>query len=238
MQDTRQSRSDEAFADEKLYRDQRAVYRNSTGPDAREVLWQELAGRSPGRLLDVGCGEGELAERAARTGWEVVATDRSARMVELSAARGLRASRQDARRLGVADASVDCVVGAWVLHYLDQDEVHLAVAEMHRVLRPGGLLVLATQSERHMAELWDRLPTVSYRIPFPAERADPVLAGLFGGVRRTDVEGTVVFEDWDQARTFLARQLRPASLADQLERFAAPLPVTRRSAVITAERPA
>ena len=36
MHEDRQRQSDEAFADEKLYRDQRAVYRNSTGPDARD----------------------------------------------------------------------------------------------------------------------------------------------------------------------------------------------------------
>lgn len=233
----RQARSDEVFADERVYRAQRAVYRDSTGPDARDVLWDEVRRRPPARLLEVGCGEGELAERAARAGWDVIATDRSARMVELTAARGVRASRQDARRLAIRDASVDCVVGAWVLHYLDPAEVGMAVAEMSRVLRRGGLLVLATQSGRHMAELWDRLPTASYRIPFAAEDVDRVLARSFTGTRRIDIEGTVVFSDWDQARTFLARQVRPAALADRLERFRAPLRVTRRSAVITAVRP-
>lgn len=236
MDTERQMLTDVAFRDERLYRAQQATYHDTSGADAREVLWATVQSRTPARLLEIGSGEGELTERAKHAGWAVLAVDRSARMVELTAARGVPASRQDARRLAVADASVDCVVGAWVLHYLDPADVDRAVAEMHRVLRPDGLLVLATQSERHMEELWDRLPDVSYRISFPAENADRQLSRWFTGIERKDVEGTVIFASWEDARTFLANQLRPASLADRLQRFAAPLPATRRSAVITAVR--
>jgi cyclopropane fatty-acyl-phospholipid synthase-like methyltransferase len=55
------------------------------GVDARDVVLEELARASPARLLEVGCGWGELAERMARElGCVVIAIDQSERMVELA----------------------------------------------------------------------------------------------------------------------------------------------------------
>ena len=232
----RQAHSRSVFADERRYRAQRSVYRGSSGPDARDVLWSVLARQPPGALLDVGCGEGELAARAAEAGWSVLGVDTSERMTALTATRGVPASCQDVRHLGLSSERFSCVVAAWLFHYLDEPDLPMAFAEIHRVLEPGGTLVAATQSERHMAELWDRLPDVTYRIPFAAEAAESLLAPWFTDVSVSDVEGTVVFPDYATAREFVANQVRPVSLADGLAHFNDSLAVTRRSAILSAVR--
>ena len=112
----------------------------------------------------------------------------------------------------------------------------------HVKLTPKGVrlaedVVLATNADRHMAELWARLPSARYRLTFPAERAAALLATIGATARVTDVEGTVVFQDDAQARQFLRNQVRPASAVDRMEAFEGSLTATRRAAVIVAEVP-
>ena len=68
----------------------------------------------------------------------VVAVDLSPRMVELARERGVDASVGDVQALPFEDGEFDVVVAAWMLyHVLDLDA---ALAEIARVLRPGGAL--------------------------------------------------------------------------------------------------
>ena len=54
----------------------KAVYTAVTGPDPREIAFQAVAATSPRSVLEVGCGEGELAERMhAELDAEVVAIE-------------------------------------------------------------------------------------------------------------------------------------------------------------------
>ncbi len=69
-------------------------------------------------MLEVGGGEGELAERIVRElGVELVLVDQSERMVELSRGRGLDARVGDVQSLPFADESFDCTVAAWMLYH-------------------------------------------------------------------------------------------------------------------------
>ena len=62
----------------------KAAYANAEGPDAREVLFDAVAEGRPERVLEVGGGEGEVAERIVRElGAELVGIDQSERMVEI-----------------------------------------------------------------------------------------------------------------------------------------------------------
>ncbi len=229
--------SSSAFASEDIYRAQQSVYRNGSGPDARDVLRTAVTRLSPGDLLEAGCGEGELAQAAMAYGHRVTAVDGSDRMVELARARGVDAQVSLLPTLPFPANSFDHAVAAWVLHYLPEDQIPLALQEFARVLRPGGTLVLATNSDRHMAELWARLPSARYRLTFPAERARELLATIGAQTCITEVEGTVVFQDDAQARQFLRNQVRPASAVDRMEPIEGTLTVTRRAAVIVAELP-
>jgi SAM-dependent methyltransferase len=133
-----------------------------------EPLWQaqlavahdELIARAAlatgERVLDVACGSGLIAFRAAVAVGpcgRVVGVDLSGRMVGSAAqravqhkVRNVRFERMDAERLSLPDASFDVALCALGLMYLPDPEQ--AVREMRRVLRPGGRLVVAVWGER------------------------------------------------------------------------------------------
>jgi SAM-dependent methyltransferase len=106
----------------------------------------ELLGDVAGlRLLDAACGPGLYAEELVRRGAHVTGFDVSPRMVELSRAR-VPAADFRVHDVGdpldwLADGSMDVVLFALALEYVD-DRV-AALRELHRVLRPGGALVLS-----------------------------------------------------------------------------------------------
>ena len=91
------------------------------GIDARDVVLEELERTRPRRLLEVGCGWGELAERMGRElGCRVVATDQSERMVELARERGVDAHVADVQELPFGDGEFDAVVAAWMLYHVPE----------------------------------------------------------------------------------------------------------------------
>jgi SAM-dependent methyltransferase len=106
------------------------------------------------RVLEVGCGPGGLTHWLAEHGAVVTAMDVSAEMIRLASerlgdrARLLTADLSDSLTFA-ADASVDLVVASLVLHYLADWTAPLA--EFHRVLAPGGTVVLSTH---HPAMDW------------------------------------------------------------------------------------
>jgi ubiquinone/menaquinone biosynthesis C-methylase UbiE len=106
----------------------------------------ELAGDVDGRrVLDVGCGSGPLVAALRERGGAVTGLDSSPAMVDLARRRlGADAELHVAdrgERLPFDDASFDVVTASLVLHYLEDWDAPLR--ELHRVLRPGGRLVLS-----------------------------------------------------------------------------------------------
>lgn len=108
---------------------------------------REAAGR-PGRLLDVACGPGIVAEALAGAAGEVVGIDATPEMVARARERLARAGASHAsfhegraEALPFGDASFDAVVTRLSLHHFPR--VPAALAEMRRVLAPGGRLVVA-----------------------------------------------------------------------------------------------
>lgn len=157
----------------------------------------KLAGELDGRrVLELGCAAGGLTARLVQCGAEVLALDREQELIELARQRlGGRA------RFEVADleepldmvptSSMDVVVASLVLHYLR--DWNPLLAELHRILLPGGLLVfsvhhpitgwsLSDQADYHRTELvhedwdWDGLRVTAgmYRRP---------LSEIFGTLR-------------------------------------------------------
>ena len=104
-------------------------------------------------MLEVGPGQGELSERiAGELGADVVAVDQSERMVELTRSRRIEALVGDVQALPFENESFDAAVAAWMLYHVP--DVDRAVAELARVLRPGGRLVAVTNSAWNLSELW------------------------------------------------------------------------------------
>jgi len=99
------------------------------------------------RVADIGTGTGILALELSRLGLDVVAIDHSARMLEAARAK-LTAARDEhvelrqgeASDLPLGDADVDAAFAHMVLHYLPSPGE--AVAEMARVVKPGGSVVV------------------------------------------------------------------------------------------------
>src|SRR5207245_3558430 len=124
------------YADEVNLAARKAIYANADGPDAREILFQAIAELEPRRVLEVGGGEGELAERIVRElGVELAFVDQSERMVEIARGRGLDAQVGDVQALPFADAGFDCAVAAWMLYHVQ--DLEQALTALTRVLEPG-----------------------------------------------------------------------------------------------------
>lgn len=94
------------------------------------------------RVLDLGCGEGQVARRIAALGAEVVGIDPTAAQLTTARARGGGPvyARAGAEAMPLRAESFDAVVSCLVFEHLDPFEP--AVAETARVLAPGGRFVL------------------------------------------------------------------------------------------------
>jgi len=116
-----------------------------------------FAGHDGKRVLEVGCGMGTDLARFARHGALTFGLDLTPRHLSIARARmdreqlPSRLVRGDAERLPVRDASVDTVYSFGVLHHTPG--IDAALSEIHRVLRPGGTLVLGLY-HRHSVFYW------------------------------------------------------------------------------------
>ena len=98
-----------------------------------------LAAKPGEKILDLGCGDGQLTQRIAATGADVLGVDASADMVRAARERGVVADLGDAQQLPYADQTFDAVFSNAALHWVrDQDAM---IAEIDRVLKPGGRFV-------------------------------------------------------------------------------------------------
>jgi len=115
----------------------------------------QLARIGPGMtVVDVGCGRGEAAAHAARAGARVLALDFSPGALALTArtaaAGGAVVARAAAvaERLPLADACADRVLLLDVAEHLQPWQLAGALAEIRRILRPGGYVVIHTLPNR------------------------------------------------------------------------------------------
>ena len=191
------------YEDETRLAARKAAHARAEGPDARELLFEAVVECSPARILDVGCGEGELAERLRReTSAEVVAVDQSSRMVEIARGRGVDAVVGHAEELTFEDGSFDCVVAAWMLYHVEH--LDQALREISRVLTTQGLLVAVTNGREHMNELYELVGRERLGSEFTVEDAEEVLRRYFARVERRDAHGWIVFPDSDAAQAYVS----------------------------------
>ncbi|WP_235738577.1 class I SAM-dependent methyltransferase [Nocardioides alcanivorans] len=153
-------------------------------------------------VLELGCGTGAFAARLQAAGpIHVTALDQSARMVELTKQRGVEARVGDATELRAPDDSYDAVAALWMLYHVRDRAT--ALAEVRRVLRPGGIFVVITIGEDHLAELRVEAGGKPFRPRFSSENGEEQLREHFSEVVRSDFHTLAVFDDQAAALTYL-----------------------------------
>jgi arsenite methyltransferase len=161
--------------DERLGKQLEAMYRRRDVIRRRRLVMNALSAQPGEDVADVGCGPGfyltELAEQVGPHG-SVTGIDSASAMLAVAAKRAERHEnvtfhRADATSLPVPDHAFDALLSVQVLEYVP--DVDGAIAEIHRVLRPGGRAVIwdvdwATVSwesgdderMRTMLDAWDK----------------------------------------------------------------------------------
>ena len=178
----------------------------------------------PGRLLDVGCGTGVLAARLAARGYEATGLDPSDGMLSVLRERApaVTAVQASATEMPFDDAEFDLSVSVATMHHIaDPDAVRRALAEMVRVVRPGGKVIVWDHNPRN--PYW---PYLMKRVP--QDRGDERLVGveeLVDGLRAGGA-GLVSVEQLGMVPDFVPERLLRAAAA--AERGAERTPGLRR----------
>jgi ubiquinone/menaquinone biosynthesis C-methylase UbiE len=134
------------------------AYQYGVNPDVRypmyeirrDLVFEVLEKRPSGRLLDAGCGAGHIINDAIKRGWDAVGFDFSEPMIAL-AHKFLSENGHDPGRATVGnaadlsqyqDASFDVVTLLGVSQYLKPEDDQKTWSEVHRVLKPGGCVII------------------------------------------------------------------------------------------------
>ena len=173
--------------------------------DGREPSCEALTAvvqGEPRRVLEVGCGTGAFAARIATSlpDAELMAVDQSSRFVELTTRRGVEAQVADVEELPYDDASFDAVAALWMLYHVG--DLHRGLAEIRRVLRPGGRLVAVTNGDEHMADLRREAGGEAVLTQFSSENGEEALLHHFEDVTR-DLRTRAFFGDHAAAVAYL-----------------------------------
>ncbi len=190
-----------------------------------------LRADEPRLVLEVGCADGPLARADVPSAWRVVGIDRSAALLRDHPGPAVLA---DAARLPVDGEVCDAVTAVNVLYHLDAPVE--AIAEAHRVLRPGGRFVasaIARSDSPELAAFWQRPPTT-----FDSEDAPAQVAEVFGSVDVLPWDAPLlVLPHRDAVRDYLLGRQADAEQAERAaEALPTPLRVTKRGALLTATK--
>ena len=156
-----------------------------TTPVASHLV--DFAGVQPGQsVLDVACGTGVVAITAARVGAKVSGLDLTPALLEharenekIADAGSIEWTEGDAERLPYPDASFDVVVSQFGHMFAPRPDV--AIAEMRRVLKPGGTVAFATWPPEHFVGRFFAL-VGRHSPPAPEGAAPPPLWGNVAAV--------------------------------------------------------
>ena len=153
--------------------------------DVAGLLLAHAALPSRGVVLDAGCGSGQTMRWALRrlgAGWRAVGLDVSTDGVAAARASGLDVIHASALDIPLPTASVDLVITLDVLQHLPLEGGDItALAEMHRVLKPGGTLFIRTNAQSFPPARDD--PEFNFRKYEPGPLRATLAAGGFRVVR-------------------------------------------------------
>ncbi|MFJ2826567.1 methyltransferase domain-containing protein [Streptomyces sp. NPDC087263] len=121
-----------------------------------------------GRVADLGCGPGHITAHLDELGLTAFGVDASPAMIELArrAHPGLRFDVGSMAALDIADGALGGVLSRWSIIHTPPQELPVILAEFHRVLAPGGHLLLgfsASEDPSHPTQLFDHAVAPAYR---------------------------------------------------------------------------
>ena len=123
------------------FRERRAIL-------ARWLRGLARSGVVPGTTLDIGAAAGGNTRVLRTHGWRPVALEYSGDGARVARDRGLTVVRGDATNLPAGASTVDLVTAFDVIEHIEDD--YLAVAEIRRVLRPGGTLLVTVPCDMRL----------------------------------------------------------------------------------------
>ncbi len=177
-----------------------AYERGRPGYPDDAVDW--LAGHLDGPVVDLAAGTGLLSRALAARGFEVVAVEPVAQM-RARVGDGIRVLDGTAEAIGLDDGSAGAVTVAQAFHWFDGPR---ALAEIARILRPGGVLALVFNRRRMEDGIHRRIEELlgPHRGDTPAHATgdwhaaidgsallDPVATRTFDNAQRLDADGLV-----------------------------------------------
>ena len=165
----------------KLYTNQYYISPLYDDTDYRVNRIISLAGPQTGcRILDLGCGRGEIAFRCAKLGADTVGIDISRDALRLSAERCDRENVEvnlfefDGRNIPFKAETFDAIILSDVVEHVEDDLLHDLIKECSRLLMPGGRLVIHTAPTRYIIMLSKIIKAISLgRLDYYSRLIDP-----------------------------------------------------------------
>ena len=210
-----------------------AAKRFGLAGDVHEDVAGRFARERTDRVLDVGCGNGRLLGLLRDVGIAAVGLDASPAM--LKGASGPRVFG-DARTLPFPHDTFGGSAALYMLYHLDDPAQ--AIAECHRVLRPGGLFAACAPSRYDSPELESVLPGFGVPATFDSENAPEIVASVFPEIEIDAWDGPYVhLPDREALALYLqGRRLSPSVAEQASNAISTPLTLTKRGAIIYARK--
>ncbi|MEP9351322.1 glycosyltransferase [Xanthobacter sp. KR7-225] len=167
-------RRSEHFMDR--YREFEDLYRGSLELiRARQSVYLPIVGKiEPGGAgrcaLDIGCGRGEWVKLLVEQGWQAVGVDSNPSMVAIAASQGLPVLNRDAfdHLRGCGTSSIGLVTAFHVVEHMDTQALADLLAEIERVLMPGGVVILETPNPENLSVAsWSFRLDPTHEVPLP-----------------------------------------------------------------------